>query len=275
MEHSISLICDVIIIKRLGYYRESIKKERPRYKTNIKLLKMIRQIYEASGRRYGSPNIHREIIKKGYKVTRKRIESLMRKNNIRAELGKKRKYKRNTAECLKNAENCVKQNFDIKKKDKVIVSDITEIKSAEGKSYLCIMMDLYSRRIKSWKLSRRATGELVKECLIKAVKGVSEKEKLIFHTDKGTQYTSEEVMKTVELFGIRKSFSGKGNCYDNAPAESFFATLKKEEIYRNSYKTHKELELSLFKYIDIFYNKIRPHSNNAGLSPEEYEILNT
>jgi len=191
---------------------------------------MIRQIYEASGRRYGSPNIHIELLKKGYKVNKKRIERLMRENNIQAELGTKRKYKRNTANCLKNAENCVKQNFEVREKNKVIVSDITEIKTAEGKSYLCMMMDLYSRRIKSWKVSKRATGKLVKDCLIKAVKGVSGKEKLIFHTDKGTQYTSEEVMKTVELFGIRKSFSGKGNCYDNAPAESFFATLKKEEI---------------------------------------------
>ncbi len=273
MVYNISILCNTLDVRRIAYYREPKKKEKPNYIYNQKILKLIKIIFEKSEKRFGSPTIHRELRKKGYIVNIKRVERLMRENNIRAVIGQKKKYKKNNSDCLKNAVNHLNQKFDVKNLNKVWVSDITEIKTREGKSYLCVIMDLCSKKIKSWSISERQTGNLVTRNIIRASKTVKDTEGITFHSDKGCQYTSNEVTKILKVLRIRQSFSGKGNCYDNAPTESFFATLKKEEIYRKNYNTRKELEISVFKYIDMYYNKIRPHSNNGGLSPNEYEKL--
>jgi transposase InsO family protein len=197
----------------------------------------------------------------------------MYKHNIAAK--RKKKFKRTTNSNHSNyiSPNLLNQNFRVNSPNEVWVSDITYISTYEGWLYLAVILDLYSRKIVGWSMSNRITSQLVIDAIENAILDRKPEVKLIFHSDRGTQYSSADFRKILKKHGIIQSMSGKGNCYDNAVAESFFHTLKTELVYWEKYKTRKEAKSSVFNFIEGFYNRRRRHSYLKYLSPFNFELL--
>jgi transposase InsO family protein len=197
----------------------------------------------------------------------------MNKNNIAAK--RKKKFKRTTNSNHGNyiSPNLLNQNFRANSPNKVWVSDITYISTYEGWLYLAVVLDLYSRKVVGWSMSNRMTSQLVKDSLEHAIIDRQPAAGLIFHSDRGSQYASIDFRKSLKNNDIIQSMSGKGNCYDNAVAESFFHTLKTELVYWERYRTRSEAKSSIFAFIEGFYNITRRHSYLNYLSPFNFELL--
>jgi transposase InsO family protein len=238
----------------------------------MELLEIIKDIHEENRKVYGRPKIHDELTRQGITCSKNRLGRLMSENGIRARQKRKYKVTTDSGHALPVAENLVKREFAVEKPNKVWVSDITYVQTAEGWLYLCIILDLYSRMVIGWSMGSRITTDLVNESLSMACLQRNPGEGLIFHSDRGVQYAAEVFRASLDKHHMVQSMSRKGNCWDNACAESFFATLKNEEIYFRSYKTRDEARMSIFEYIAVFYNRKRRHSFLDYLSPEEFEL---
>jgi transposase InsO family protein len=234
-------------------------------------LEEIREIHERSRKTYGSPRVHAELREKGYHIGHNRVARLMKKNKIRSKVKKKFKVTTHSKHGHPVAKNLLK-DIQVEKTNQAWVSDITYIRTVEGWLYLCIIMDLYSRNIVGWSMEDRLTKELVIKSLEMAYAGRRPEGGVIFHSDRGSQYASGGFRRSLERKGFVASMSGKGNCYDNAYAESFFHTIKVEEVYGSVYKTRHEAKTSIFEYIEVFYNRVRKHSRLGYLSPYQFEI---
>lgn len=264
-------MCKVLEVSRSGYH-SYIKRRMLQGKIKReKLLESIKRIYYKYRCVYGSPRIHRELLKEGIKSNKKTVARLMRINGIRAIT--KRKYKVTTDSWHNHpvAENIVGQNFYCSEVNKIWLSDITYIWTKEGWLYLACILDLSSRKIVGFSVQRTLSSSLVISSLMKAVKERGVNFGLIFHSDRGSQYASNEVKRFLDEHNMIQSMSRKGNCYDNAVMESFFHTIKSELIRRKQYQTRQEAELDIFDYIEIFYNRQRSHSSLDYLSPFEFE----
>lgn len=236
------------------------------------LLILIKEIFDFHKKRYGSPRITIEIKEKGFQVGHNRIARLMKENNIKAEI--KKRFKPKTTDSnhgFPYSENLLKQNFNVSEICEAWASDLTYIQTLEGWKFLCVIMDLFNREIIGWSLGEGLGTEIVIDAFNLAVKGHHGKKELIFHSDRGVQYASTIFREKLSESEFLSSMSGKGNCYDNAPVESFFHTLKLEEVYRNEYKDITDLELSISEYIN-YYNVIRTHSYLGYKSPLEYRL---
>ena len=172
------------------------------------------------------------------------------------------------------AGNLLKGKFEAEGPNKIWTSDITYIWTAEGWLYLAVVLDIYTRQIVGWSLSERITSDIVKAALAMAIMHQSPREGLIFHSDRGSQYTSKTVRDLLLRKGFKQSMSSTGNCYDNAITESFFSTLKKELVYQRKFYTRSQAKTEIFEYIEIFYNRMRQHSSLGYLSPYEFEMKN-
>lgn len=198
----------------------------------------------------------------------------MRLNKIKAK--RKRRFKKTTVQ-NKRAEfnkNLLNQDFSSSDKNKIWTSDITYLWTKEGWLYLCVVMDIYSRKIIGWSTGSKISSDLVTKSLEMAITQREKVETVIFHSDRGSQYTSTEVRAMLKENSIIQSMSSTGNCYDNAVTESFFHTLKTELTQWNNYKTREEAKRSIFEYVEVFYNRVRLHSFNGYLSPVEFEEKN-
>jgi putative transposase len=264
-------ICHAIEISMSGYYlwRRGVNKKRK--KQDEELLESIKEVYQRSRGRYGSPRIEKELRRKGIKTSPKRVARLMKENGLRAKTKRKFKATTNSNHNLPVAKNMLNQNFTASKPNKVWSSDITYIWTEEGWMYLAVVLDICSRNLVGWQTGNYLGKELVIDALNKAIRNRKPDNGLIFHSDRGVQYASYEVRKILETNNIMQSMSRKGNCYDNAITETFFHTLKIELVYHTNYKTRKDAELSLFEYIELFYNRQRLHSSLNYLSPVDYE----
>ena len=260
-------------ISRSGYYNRRKNGKSKREQEQERLLNSIKEIYVETRGVYGSPRITAELKRRGENCNRKRVARLMKSGGIRAKTVKRYKKTTNSNHKYKVVENILNQNFIVTKPDKVWVSDITFIRTREGWLYLATILDLYSRRVIGWKADKHMRTELVSNALERALKERSGKDGIIFHSDQGIQYASNEIKKLLNQNKMVQSMSRKGNCYDNAVAESFFHTLKTEHVNFENYKTREEAKLSLFDYIEIFYNRKRLHSSIGYKSPVEYEDL--
>jgi transposase InsO family protein len=208
-------------------------------------------------------------------IGRNRVARLMREQRIRSKVKKKFKVTTHSKHGLPVAVNLLKRgDVQAHRQNQVWVSDITYIRSREGWLYLCIIMDLYSRSIVGWSMGERLTKELVLKSLHMACLRREPQRGIIFHSDRGSQYASHACTATLQRKGFVASMSGKGNCYDNAHAESFFHTMKVEEVHGNAYTTRQEAKLSIFEYIEVFYNRIRKHSQLGYQSPYQFEQQN-
>jgi len=270
-EYRLGKMCEMLEVSRSGYHNYLRRKMSQRQLENQFLLERIRRIHHLSRGLYGSPKIYQELRKLGLKYNRKRIVRIMRINGIRAKT--KRKYKRTTDSNHSNpvAENILGQDFNSTELNKIWVSDITYIWTKEGWLYLCCIQDLCSRMIVGWHIDITLSSSLVITALSQAITNRGENPDIIFHSDRGSQYASEEVRKYLKGYKMIQSMSRKGNCYDNAVMESFFHTLKTELVSFENFQTRDEAKMKIFDYIEIFYNRQRSHSSIGYLTPEEFE----
>ena len=265
-------MCKVLRVSRSGYYDWSTRPESSRSKENKLLLEEIRDIHEKSHETYGSPRIADELNDRGYACSRLRTARLMRMNDIYAKTKKKYKVTTNSDHSYPVAPNLLNQDFWTNTANRIWVGDITYIRTWQGWLYLTVILDLFNRKVVGWSMSERLTANATTiPAFIQAVKQYQPPPGLIFHSDRGVQYACNDYCQLLDSFDVIQSMSGKGNCYDNAVAESFFHTLKTELVYHETYRTRMQAKTSLFEYIEVFYNRFRKHSALGYKSPEQYE----
>lgn len=216
---------------------------------------------------YGSRRILNLLRSKGYNINRKRVQRLMREMNLFAKGKPKFKKTTNSHHKKSISPNLVNQNFTVDSPNIIWVSDITFIRTREGWLYLNVIIDCFGRKIKKWSLRSNMTKSIVTDPMHELLKQEKPKD-LIFHSDRGTQYASNELRNLLRKYNVKQSMSGKGNCYDNAVAESFFKTLKRE-LGKRIFKTRNEAELEIFEYLEMYYNNKRLHSTNNYRTPNQ------
>jgi putative transposase len=272
-ELNVEKMAKVLGVSRSGYYDFLNRGESVGVKENCRLKTKIENIHKLSRETYGSPRIHAELKRQGEICSRRRVAKLMREGKIQAKMRKRWKKTTQVNEKAAASHNHLNQNFKTEAPNKVWVSDITYIATQEGWLYVAIVMDLFSRKIVGLSMGDGLKTDLVIKALSQALHHRSMPKGLMHHSDKGCQYTSREFKELAEKYGIKLSMSGKGNCYDNAVAESFFHTLKTEHTNLCKYRIREEAERSIFEYIEVFYNRKRLHSTNGYLTPEEVESI--
>lgn len=256
-------------VSRSGFYKWSKDREGIRGRRHTELLASIEAVFHRSRRSYGVRRVHAELKRSGVSVNKKVVEKIMRKHCLKPY--RRRKYRSTTdsKHSLPISPNELKRQFQANKANDVWVGDITYIETGEGWLYLSTFIDLYSRKVVGWSMSDRMTADIVVSAFQMATLRQGVTAPRIVHSDRGSQYASELFRNMLKK--CKQSMSRKGNCWDNAVAESFFGALKSEFVYRETFKTRKEAELGIFEYIEIFYNRIRLHSALGYVSPTEFE----
>ena len=268
--YDIRTMCKAVKLHHSVYYYHKTNKENRYKKANEEIDKKIKEEYEKSKKRYGSPKITKILNKQGIKVSQKRVARRMKLLGLRSIIVKKYNHKGNKKVDEKNKENLLEQNFKADKPSEKWVGDITYIYTKEtGWTYLAIVMDLFDLKIIGWSYSRNMTSEIVIEAFNKAKQERGITKGMIFHSDLGSQYTSKEYEKKLLENNVRHSYSKKGYPYDNASMESFNAILKKEEVNVNTYETFKKAKLAIFEFIESWYNNTRIHSTLDYRTPNE------
>ena len=268
--YDIRTMCKAVKLHHSVYYYHKTNKENRYKKANEEIDKKIKEEYEKSKKRYGSPKITKILNKQGIKVSQKRVARRMKLLGLRSIIVKKYNHKGNKKVDEKNKENLLEQNFKADKPSEKWVGDITYIYTKEtGWTYLAIVMDLFDLKIIGWSYSRNMTSEIVIEAFNKAKQERGITKGMIFHSDLGSQYTSKEYEKILMENNVRHSYSKKGYPYDNASMESFNAILKKEEVNVNTYETFKKAKLAIFEFIESWYNNTRIHSTLDYRTPSE------
>ncbi len=270
--HGVQRMCRVIVASRSGYYGWKRQQESKRQKENEKILMEIKESHKNSHKIYGSPRITEDLQANGTKCSENRVARLMKVHGIIAKTKKKFKATTNSKHNLPIAENLLNQDFAAEKPNTVWVSDITYIWTLEGWLYLAVILDLYSRQVVGWAMSDKLTADFVIKALHQAIGKRNPVRGCIFHSDRGVQYASADFRDVLNSHGFIQSMSRKGNCYDNAVAESFFHTLKTEHVYDYRYETRAEATQSVFEYIEMFYNRQRRHSALGYRSPVSFEL---
>ncbi len=272
--YSIEMMCKVLKVSRSCYYRWFTGNISKRDFENIRLTQVIKQVFSESKGTYGSPRITANLKRQGYLVSKPRVAKLMRKSGLRSKTKKMYRVTTDSNHGYSISKNHLSRNFKPKELNETWVSDITYIKTGQGWLYLTTVIDLFDRQVIGWALSKSL---FTKETIIPAWKMALSKRSinmpLIFHSDRGVQYASKEFRKQLKANClIVQSMSRKGNCWDNAVAESFFKTLKSELIYHEDYKTIEEARTAVFEYIETWYNTRRLHSSLNYKTPKEVEL---
>jgi putative transposase len=264
-------------VSRSSYYAWDKRPESKRTKENRTLLEKIKLIHNKSKKVYGSVKITKIINTKSESpVNHKRIERIMSENGIKSRVSKKFKATTNSNHRLPVAENILNRDFSVDKPNQKMVSDITYLWTDEGWLYIAGVMDLCGQKIVGLSMSERMTKDIVINALNDAYQRVGRPTGVILHSDRGTQYCSHEYQNLLKKYGFICSMSRKGNCWDNAPMESFWGKLKCECLYGQCFRTREEARAAVFEYIEIFYNRQRIHASNDYITPEEYyNKLNT
>ena len=268
--YDIRTLCKAVKLHHSVYYYHKQNKENSYKKANEELDKKIIEEFEKSKKRYGSPKITKMLNKQGIKVSQKRVARRMKVLGLRSIIVKKFNHNGNKKVDDKDKENLLGQNFKADKPSKKWVGDITYIYTKEtGWTYLAIVMDLYDLKIIGWSYGENMTAELVISAFEKAMIARGVTEDMIFHSDLGSQYTSNEYENLLVENNVKHSYSKKGYPYDNASMESFNAILKKEEVNVNTYTTFKEAKLAIFEFIESWYNNTRIHSTLDYKTPNQ------
>lgn len=266
-------------VSQSGFYQWEKREPSAREKYNGYLLQQIDQVYHRSKRRYGSPRITKELNMHGIRTSQPRVAKLMRKANIRSIIKKKYKVTTDSSHNYPVVKNKLNQQFKVERMNQVWVSDLTYVETGEGWLYVTTVIDLFDRKVIGWALSRTMRAAQTSIAAFKMAslnRPINEKQPLIFHSDRGIQYACEEfVFEIGKYSSIERSMSRKGNCWDNAVAESFFKTLKVEHVYQNKFETRNEAELSIFEYIEVWYNQNRRHKHLNNLTIREFHQLIT
>lgn len=268
----VSAMCRVLGVAKSGFYAWSKRPKPARAKSDAQLAAVVAAVHKRSRRTYGSPRVHRELKARGVQVGRKRIERLMRENGLQGR--SKRRFKRTTDSRHGGpiARNVLARGFEVDAPNRVWTTDVTAIATGEGWLYLAPMLDLHSRRVVAWSASESNDTALAVDVLARALRVRKPQPGLLHHSDRGSPYASDGYRALLRNHGIRRSMSRKGDCWDNAVSESFFATLRAELVDHERYATRAAALTSIGDYIDNFYNVERRHSHLGYLNPVEFEL---
>lgn len=266
-------MCAVLGVSPAGYYAWRDRPVSERAKCNAALLAEIRQVHQGSCGRYGSPRVHAALRRQGRGASRGRIERLMHRHGIRAIMARPRRVRTtDNRHDLPIAPNLIARDFTAPAPNRVWLADITYIPTAEGWLYLAAIMDLFSRKIVGWAMRDHMQVDLASAALTMAINQHRPQAGLIHHSDRGVQYASRAYRNALTRAGIAASMSRKADCYDNAPMESLFHTLKTELVHHHQYATRNEAARDIFTYIEGFYNRTRLHSALGYIAPSEMEL---
>jgi putative transposase len=267
----VQIMCDVLNVSRSGYYSWRNRSASQRKMADAEYIELIKQFFEDSRQTYGYESIWRKLQDDGVSCGKHRTRRLMRQEGLVVKQTKR--YKRTTKANPDHqpAPNVLDGDFEAERPDSKWCADITYIPTQEGWLYLAVILDLFSRRIVGWAMNARMTQQLVIDALQMALRQRQPVGPLVHHSDRGSQYTGHAFQKLLANNAITPSMSGRGNCYDNAPVESFFGTLKTELVHHAVYWTRQEAMTDIFFYIEGFYNRTRRHTALAFLSPAEFE----
>jgi transposase InsO family protein len=268
----IDLMCRVLGVKRNGYYRYHRRsRDQEDDSESQGLLNCVKEIDVASDHNYGSRRMQKALNERGYTVGRYKARSLMKEVGVQVRYRKKYKVTTQSDHAQPVFDNVLDRQFEVDRPDQVYVSDITYIWTQQGWLYLAVVIDLFSRKVVGWSMSTRMTAQLVCDALTMAIWQRRPEPGLIHHSDPGSQYACHAFRRLLATHGFQGSMSRKGNCWDNAVAESFFGSLKRERVQWRHYQTRQEAQQDILNYIAMFYNPYRLHSYLDYKSPNQYE----
>lgn len=270
-EFPVQRMCKVLGVSPSGYYAWQTRPVSVRAQANEKLLSEIRAIHSRSRKTYGSPRVHAELTADGFRVGKNRVARLMRIENLRGQRKQKQPRTTNSKHSHPVAPNHLNREFHATRPNEKWLADITYIPTAEGWLYLAVVLDLFSRKIVGWAFAATLESSLVEQAFRMAVQNRTTLTGLLHHSDRGSQYAGDPYQRLLIDQQVQVSMSRTGNCYDNAPMESFFSTLKCEHVHFQNYQTRQEAQTDSFAYIVGFYNRQRRHSSLGYLSPDEFE----
>jgi transposase InsO family protein len=268
----VAVLCDVLEVSRSGYYAWTKRTPSARTQDDMKLAVEVKAVHERSRGRYGSPRVHRALRKKGVRVGEKRVARLMREHGLRGRRKRPFRTTTNSNHAEPIAPNVLERNFVPEAPNRSWAGDVTYIATAEGFAFLAVLLDLYSRRVVGWAMSDTNDTALALAALHRAARGRRVRRGLVHHTDRGSPYASGDYRRAIAGYGMVPSMSRKGDCWDNAVSESFFATLRAELCDDERYPTRTAAEASIGAYIEDFYNVERLHSHLGYVSPIEFEL---
>ena len=272
-EHKTCRLCSALEVSVSGYYAWRDRPDSARVHRDRHLSASIESFHKASRRIYGSPRIHRDLVASGEVVGVNRVARLMRKHGVQSKMAKKFVITTDSKHTLSPAPDLIGRNFTRAARDQAWVSDTTFIATRKGWMYLSAVLDLYSRQVIGWAMKDKNDSQLVRDALTMALGRRGTVHGVIVHSDQGSTYASSRYQSLLAEHSLICSMSRKGECLDNAVAESFFGTLKTELVDHEDYRSHGEARQSLFEYIEVFYNRQRRHSHLDYLSPVQYEAV--
>ena len=270
-EYPVALMSRLLCVSRSGFYAWTKRAQSTRTRSGRALMVTIKAAHKASRNIYGSPRVHLDLVAQGHAVGRGRVARLMRDNALR---GKRKKRFRTTTQSDHRhpiAPNVLAREITVEQPSTAWVGDITYIWTQEGWLYFAVILDLYSRRVIGWAMGKRIDQALTLRALRMALDAREPGAGLVHHTDRGSQYAANDYRKLLEARSITCSMSRKGNCWDNAVAESFFATLKVEFVHETLFHTRAQATREIFEYIEVFYNRVWRHSSVGYVSPMDFE----
>lgn len=270
-QYSVSRLCYLLDVSSSGYYDWRDRPMSTRAIKNKQLVTKLHCFHQASFRTYGAPRLHKDLLDSGEKLSQNRVARLMRQVNIKAKTAKRFVITTHSKNTLAPANDLLQRQFTTPHKNVAWVTDTTFIKTRKGWLYLATVLDLHSRKIIGWSMSSRNNKQLVCDALTMALWRRKRPKNVIVHSDQGSTYASNDYLSLLKKHRLIPSMSRKGECLDNAVAESFFGTLKTEWVDDLDYKTHEEARKSLFEYIEMFYNRKRRHSHLGYKSPAQFE----
>ncbi|MCK4705990.1 MAG: IS3 family transposase [Gammaproteobacteria bacterium] len=269
--HKITRLIDILDVSSSGYYDWLNRPESNRSLDNRALTTKIKRYHRQSREIYGSPKVHEDLVADGETCSVNRVARLMKVADIKSKMARKFVVTTNSKNTMQPAPDLLKRKFTVDKNDKAWVSDTTFIATREGYLYLAVIIELFSRQVIGWSMSNRNNSVLVQDALTMAIWRRGEVSDVIVHSDQGSTYASGDYQRQLSENNLRCSMSRKGECLDNAVAESFFGTLKNELVYHEDYKTRSEARQSIFEYIEVFYNRKRRHAFLNYVTPVDYE----
>lgn len=269
--HRLRHLCQVLGVSVSGYYAWCDRPLSRRARDNQRLKTRIRCFYQASRGIYGSPRIHRDLLDSGEHVSRQRVARLMRSEGIQSRVARKFVMTTDSKNTHAPAPDRLRRQFISRHPNQAWVSDTTFIRTRQGWLYLAVVLDLYSRQVIGWAMGDKNNADIVVNALTMAVWRRGDKRGVVVHSDRGSTYASSRYCQLLDRHQLVASMSRKGDCYDNAVAESFFGSLKNEWVDHDDYRSKEQAKSSLFEYIEIFYNRQRRHSYLGYVSPVEYE----
>ena len=264
-------LCNTLEVSVSGYYDWIDRPESKRSRENRQLTEKIKNFHQQSREIYGSPKIHEDLCAEGEKCSVNRVARLMKEADIKSKMARKFVITTNSRNTIQPAPDLLQRKFVVNRHNTAWVSDTTFVGTREGWLYVAVILDLFSRQVIGWAMSTKNNTELVQDALTMAIWRRGETKDVIVHSDQGSTYASGDYQRQLSDNQFRCSMSRKGECLDNAVAESFFGTLKNELVYHEDYKTRAEARQSIFEYIEVFYNRKRRHAFLNYMTPVEYE----